>query len=303
MNTATRLAHYEYAILCAKQEELAAVVGVMRNIKEFELKTGDRPFEVIFEAKTDRGTKRIILKTCGSMGHTSAAISTASIIADHSPVCIFFVGTAASVNPSKIQLGDVVIPRKTIYRMYEKISQKGQSDYETRVERGKTQEYFLGDSMLIGDAKTVELSRDMQAVLATVDLADTNLLSGTLGSIFVGGSETNLRLSKVHLDEDVITCGMVVDSLSYRDFLNDIALDVARKAAVIDMESYGFYFAIASAKMTPLGSSTDGVMIRGISDYAGRKQQTEVRPEDWKKVSVENAAIIVARIISSVYGI
>lgn len=279
------------------------MVAALRKLPEFELKSGDRNFEVIFEAKTDRGKKRIILKTCGSMGHTSAAISTASIISDHAPICVFFVGTAASVNPAKIQLGDVVIPRKTIYRMYEKVSQAGQDDYDVRARRGKTAECFLGDSMLIGDAKTVELSPDMQTVLATVDLVGTRLLSGTLGSMSVGGVQTHLRDSKIHLDEDVITCGMVVDSLSYRDFLNDIAFEVARKAAIIDMESFGFYFAIDSAKKSPLGSSTDGVMIRGISDYAGRKQQIEAKPEDWKQVSVQNAATIVAKIISSVIGI
>ena len=51
-----------------------------------------------------------------------------------------------------------------------------------------------------------------------------------------------------------------------------------------------------------MGSDTEGVMIRGVSDYAGRKQQTETKPDDWKSVCVANAAIVAAQIIKDMYA-
>jgi nucleoside phosphorylase len=90
---------------------------------------------------------------------------------------------------------------------------------------------------------------------------------------------------------------MVVDSVSYREFLTGRGLGHARKAEVIDMESFGFFKVLEALSKTGVGHSTQGIMIRGISDYAGRKQQSEQLPAGWKESAVRNAAHAAADLI------
>ncbi len=106
--------------------------------------------------------------------------------------------------------------------------------------------------------------------------------------------------SKIVLDDDIISCGMVVDSISYRNFLKKTAESFTRKVTAIDMESLGFYEALAETKTAAYGSRAEGVMIRGISDYAGRKSEKEARPEDWKAASSKNAAVVFISVLCQI---
>ncbi|KTE45040.1 hypothetical protein ATE62_02950 [Sphingopyxis sp. HIX] len=90
---------------------------------------------------------------------------------------------------------------------------------------------------------------------------------------------------------------MVIDSVSYRDFIADLMDIVMRKVHAIDMESFGFFKSIDAVQRTPVGAASQGLMIRGISDYAGRKDETEARPDDWRGIAVKNAAIVAAQVI------
>ncbi|MBL3552570.1 phosphorylase family protein [Rhodovulum sulfidophilum] len=291
--------HYDLAVLCAKCDELEQLQAVFR--KEFTKVSGDRLVDQIYKFDTPNGTKRLIVMTCGEMGHTSAAVQTGRLIIQHHPKVIFFVGTAASLCPNEVQLGDVLVPRKAVYRMYDKISEKGQSDYERRMNGMGSKEQFFGENVLCADTATTQISPDMLGALSGVRLDERALKSGETKEIELEGRRIQLRAPKIFKDEDIFSCGMVVDSLSYREFISGIAKEEFRKLKIIDMESFGFYSAIDHAKKSGVGSDTEGVMIRGVSDYAGRKQQTETRPEDWKSVCVTNAAIVAAQIIKDIY--
>lgn len=118
----------------------------------------------------------------------------------------------------------------------------------------------------------------------------------------MGGQSIALRQPKVLDDLDIFSCGMVVDSVSYRTFLTDLADQTMRKAAIIDMESYGFFGAISATKATGVGTVCEGIMVRGVSDYAGRKQQTEQIPGNWKALAVKNAATVAAELVKQIAG-
>ncbi|MBS0626026.1 MAG: hypothetical protein JSS32_08255 [Verrucomicrobia bacterium] len=86
---------------------------------------------------------------------------------------------------------------------------------------------------------------------------------------------------------------MVVNSEAYRTFL---AKQSPRKGLVIDMESFGF-FKVIDDLLRQSDSVSQGIMIRGISDYAGRKETTELGKTAWKTVAVRNAAKVAASAI------
>lgn len=291
--------HYDLAVLCAKSEELAQLQTVFRE--EFTRKSGERVVDQIYKFDTPSGPKELIAMTCGEMGHTAAAIQTARLIVQHQPKVIFFVGTAASLSPTEVQLGDVLVPRKAVHRMYDKISEKGQKDFESRMNGEGPKEVFLEDNILCADTVVSQVSPDMLGALSGVQLDPKELKRGETTEIRLEDQTIELRDPKILQDEDVFSCGMVVDSLSYRKFINGIADSNYRKLKIIDMESHGFYSAIDHAKKSGVGSDTEGLMIRGVSDYAGRKQQTEDKPGDWKSVCVANAAIVTAQIIKDLY--
>ncbi|WP_323767927.1 hypothetical protein [Antarctobacter sp.] len=292
--------HYDLAVLCAKYEELEQLQAVFRE--EFTKVSGDRLVDQIYKFNTPNGTKKLIVMNCGDMGHTAAAVQTGRLIIQHQPKVIFFVGTAASLSPIEVQLGDVLVPRKAVYRMYDKISEKGQRDFDRRMNGEGSKEQFFGENVLCADTTTTQISPDMLGALAGVRLDEKALKSGETKEIELEGQKIQLRAPKILKDEDVFSCGMVVDSLSYRKFISEFADDAYRKLKIIDMESFGFYTAIDHAKKSGVGSDTEGVMIRGVSDYAGRKQQTETKPDDWKSVCVANAAIVAAQIIKDIYA-
>jgi hypothetical protein len=63
------------------------------------------------------------------------------------------------------------------------------------------------------------------------------------------------------------------------------------------MESFGFFRAIEASRDMEVKFNCSGLMIRGISDYAGRKYDTESRPDGWKDKAVRNAAIVTGALM------
>jgi nucleoside phosphorylase len=232
------------------------------------------------------------------MGHLAAAVRTAQIIQQSAPRVILFVGTAASLKPERVQIGDVVIPKLAVSRYYDKVSERGQADYQARAAEAGFKEYLFGtDNALVADLRTSGPSDEALGMIAHLQIDKVRLDGGDSGEISLGGHAIKLRKPKVHDDVDILSCGMVVDSVSYRDFLSSIVRQNARKAHVIDMESYGFFNVLEALRRSGVGHPTHGIMIRGISDYAGRKQQSEQLPNGWKECSVRNAAAAAADLV------
>lgn len=290
--------HHEFAIICAKPEELRQVVAVLNDAKVEKVR-GVHLADHVYRIPSKDGTQsfRLIVTTCNAMGHMTAAIRTAQIVLAHQPHIVMFVGTAASLRPEEIQLGDVVVPRKAVNRFYEKITESGQKDFDTRTKRPEFKELFFGKNALVADTSHEVCSEMALGAMANLDPKTLKLDGGNKGKVVVGDIEYELRDPKLIEDVDIFSCGMVVDSLSYRNFLNDIADENTRKIGVIDMESHGFFAALKALKGTGPGTVAEGLMIRGISDYAGRKQQLEGIPTDWKNLSVRNAAVVAHSLI------
>lgn len=292
----------DICVICAKVEEMRQVVNVFD--KKFKRRSGSDIIEIVYEVGVEKSvggsynrSLKVKVVTCSAMGNMAAAVRTAQMVAFHQPALIFFVGTAASLKPEKIQVGDVVVPRRAVRRIYEKISERGQKDYESRRNLKNFKEYFFSNNALISDTITVDCSESALGVVAATQLEKPELVCGETCELEIGGMQFRTRRPQVIDDVDIFSCGMVVDSVSYRDFLNALADQHMRKVGIIDMESFGFFKAIEATRLNGAGSVCEGVMVRGISDYAGRKEQSEKMPQDWKKTSVINAAIVTAFII------
>ncbi|WP_336485774.1 hypothetical protein [Methylobacterium nigriterrae] len=288
------LRHNKFCLLCAKTEELRQVIKIFDE--KFDRVRGHLYTDHVYRLSEDA---TIRVATCSAMGHMSAAVRTGQLITLSQPAIMIFLGTAASLKPHEVQIGDVVIPRKAISRVYEKISEAGQRDFEERAAAGDFQEFILQSNALISDLATVDCSEDALTVIAALEIDGIALERGSGEAIALGGKSYALRQPKVHDDIDIFSCGMVVDSISYREFITTNTHRNLRKAAIIDMESYGFFKAIDATRGSGVGSSCSGLMIRGISDYAGRKAETEGRPEGWKK-AVRNAAIVAAALLQRI---
>ncbi len=288
----------QHVILCAKPDELRQVKKVLSE-RGYEptLAEPSQESQQVYSLPSGSGSKTsLLVTTCVGMGHLSAALAVMGIVTRRSPRTIIFVGTAASLNPEMVQLGDVVVPNAAISRSYEKILEKGQPDYDKLIEKGGTIEQFFGDNILIAQLKIKEPHIDSLVRQSDIDI-DRLLECGEMGTFVLGGKGFELRQPRILTDVDILSCGMVVNSLSYRDFLHDFAMVNSRKAEVIDMESYGFLAALEALKLVGVGHNCDGLVIRGISDYAGRKADTEKRPAKWKDVAVRNAARVAVELL------
>ncbi|WP_088622923.1 hypothetical protein [Oceanicola sp. 22II-s10i] len=294
---------FDMALMCAKVEELAVVQSVFRERFE-RISDADNPYSQIYRVEGRTGEKRLLLRTAGQMGHMAASALAGSIISAHQPSVMLLVGTAASLDPKKVQLGDVVVPRKAVFRLYDKVSEEGQQDYQVRVNEHASEELFLRNNVLCAELETQLISpRILEAVAGvTFDDVISRLRKGHPESVSLSSEAEviSLRDPKLHLDEDIFSCGMVVDSVSYRNFINRLTAAVSRKSTVIDMETFGFFSAISASSLYGVGSSCSGIAIRGISDYAGRKSQTELLPSDWKSMSMTNAALVAAEVIAQI---
>ena len=285
-------AHCEFCIICAKPGELTQLISVFDA--KFKRIRGNNLSDRVYKVGSDM---KVRVTTCSSMGNTSAAIRTAQMITTSQPAIMIFLGTAASLKPDEVQIGDVVIPRKAVSRIYEKISEHGQRDYNDRADHGNFREFFFEKNALISELSTIECSEAALTAVAGLNDASVHLEEGQSGSIKLAEREISLRKPKIHDDIEIFSCGMVIDSITYREFITKSMDQNLRKVAIVDMESYGFFKSIDATSKSGVGTGCSGVMIRGISDYAGRKSQTEARPEGWKEKSVRNAAIVAAALI------
>ncbi|MEJ0051708.1 MAG: hypothetical protein WDN02_10990 [Methylovirgula sp.] len=287
---------FDVCVICAKSEEARSVIGTFRKTSGFELIPGRENGFIV------AGSLTVKVTTCIDMGHMSAAVRVAQVITESNPEIIIFVGTAASLKPSQIQLGDVVIPKKAVIRRYDKISEKGQPDYDERKQDSAFKEFFFEETALISELSTISYAVEASDLIAALEIDNIALESEVGTTMTLGDEELEFRAAKIHDDVDIFSCGMVIDSIAYRRFITTNAHNNLRKAAIVDMESHGFFTAIQSIPKSSINGSESnrchGIMIRGISDYAGRKSQTELRPVKWKDRAVKNAAVVTAALLS-----
>lgn len=246
----------------------------------------------VFQLGKRQGKAITLFSTaCSAMGNVHAATKTAQVIATHFPSTVFFVGTTGSLRPDQLRLGDVIIPSSAFYRIYDKIVESGEADYNNHADKD-FKEHFFETCALLPMMRTQDLERARALRTVNFPALEASLNDGLLPSAPEGQLA---RKPKIVDDLLIATCGMLVNSETYRKFFTS---KVDRKVAAIDMESYGFFRVLAELQRA--GSSIEGIMVRGVSDYAGKKEAAERGTTDWKQIANENAAIVVVEIIESI---
>lgn len=288
--------HIPYCIITATPDEMSDILPIIRE--EFPDKPEkSRPGIFVKIINTDAGSHSITLlltQTTG-MGNIHAAIKTAQVISEYQPSLILFVGTAASMRPEKLHVGDVVIPRAAHLHIYDKIVEEGQDEYRICEGDANFEEFFLGKNALLHSTSAQNLDELCAPLIACID-GSASLETGRSDETAVAAPQTS-RIPKIERDSEIITCGMVVNSKKFKDLIFDRA---GRKAYAIDMESFGFFQAIADLKGRPTNEDANpviGIMVRGISDYAADKELTENQPAGWKRIATRNAGRIACQLI------
>lgn len=284
---------YTFCITTAKSDELTHFIPVFQSYFG-----GGRPlhggtlFRYLKPGSKPRDTTTIFLTTCGGMGNILSASRSAEIATAFAPTYFIFSGTAGSLSPDTVRLGDVVIPMSVVSRHYQRICEKGERDYVARVIPGY-EELFFKDSALIADVGTRDLPRQSHSAIGRLDKVGLSqkVAAGCANVPLPQSQAANARAAKVVDDINVMTCGLLINSDPYRDF---VLLKCPLKTAAVDMESFGFMRAHDSA--VGLGTPFTPVIIRGISDYAG-KRTTLARDPRWGEIANKNAAMVAAEFI------
>jgi nucleoside phosphorylase len=282
-------AKYEVIILCATTNEQKFVTEhfdkVFSRIKHFE--------PVYQTAPNLNSTANLLVMNCGEMGNISAASMTGHILGSYKPNLVIFVGTAGSLDPTKYNIGDVVVPELGAQTLsYNKIV-----DFEDEKFKAFRDRKLIADIWPHGidgteyafrhdDAKgNIALSRRSRDIISK---ARENIDAAPELGTLLESHDLNQN-PKIHYDVQVFSWEKVVASDRYRKKLN---IQFA-KAAIVDMESYGFLHA---GRQYQESSTVRAIIVRGISDLCGQKS-TKFRDD----YAVKNASIVAAEIVKRGY--
>lgn len=284
----------DVCIICARVSESSTARAIFGN--EFQLvRENDELQEALYSYQVGSGKHRrnieIRFMICSDMGNMAAAQATTEAIYRFQKChYFFFVGTAGSLNPPMVRLGDVFIPEFVEARFGVKIVARGEKDYEKHKKTNDFVELFADkeSTAYITKSRLWGLNKTSQNTLADIDFESIKLNFRRPELPSLPENYPAARPPTIVLDDCAATCDMIVNSESYTQFLRET---LEREANIIDMESYGFFDAIRKADRNPCG-----LVVRGISDYAGRKTAVD-RHTSWKAIAVEHAARTVALMI------
>jgi nucleoside phosphorylase len=281
-------------VLTAKAEELRDVKVIFDAAFKRLDRGGDAEKQTVYliPGRPRSPERRLLATTCDAMGSLHAAVRTAQLVGRYTPSLMLFVGTAASLRPGKVRLGDVIVPETAWMRIYDKIVEAPQQAYQDAVARQNFRERFFNDHVLLATSFSEDLSQAARDYVSDVDFSAVEATLDDADLPAPWASELK-RKPRVIDDTGIANCGMVVNSETYRDFLLETA---DRKIDAIDMESYGFFKALRDLNRT----ATAGLMIRGISDYAGRKEGVELGPTKWKQIANKNAARVALAMVRGI---
>lgn len=300
-NWKTRVITNQYCIICAKMDELHDVISVLDEEFPDRPRNSGSDSVVRIIQKEDEGPPTTVYATCTpQMGNVHSAVKTAQVIINYEPQLVFFVGTAASMAPSKIRLGDVVIPNRAHYHFYEKIVEEGQPEYADKLSDKHFQEFFMDNNALLYNTDISIINGSAATTVSRLNNNKIKLEDAELPENWAAMLKQQ-RGPKIENDVEIVSCGMVVNSGKFKDILGE---RTGRKAQTIDMESFGFFQAVQDlrdSEHVTERSLASGIMVRGISDYAREKDDTEGVSGQWKRVATRNAARVTCELIRSHY--
>ena len=265
--------------------------------------------------KSARGTVNVIVHTLPAMGNIEAALLAGAGIAQANPELVILVGLAGSMNPSEVQLGDVVISNQAKLYSSDKVKALSPpSGPETRHYRFNDERSNGGDEIVIDRRDALMSKSFLRYERRYVESKQTDQLISELQLKLRPGAKSLLRVNpdfvpsayrtgyisrgsiKIHSGW-ILASQHVVDSAEYRDYLNeknkDQKLDVHRQTGeqgrcqwtngellAVDMESYGLLRAVELLRTThaKYGGAPNlhgAIVVRGISDLSEEKAESD----------------------------
>ena len=221
--------------------------------------------------------KTNIVVTCiGAASNLDSAIITLSMLYRYSPRYIFLYGIAGGMQVKKYDRGGVVIGSDIVFRKISKVVDEERYQFEM--------------PPVETTARGQIMAREFMA----------NIIRGK-PQIRPGRGKSPFKVCH----EKIFCWDLVLDSEKVRDQLVET---VDRQLSVVEMEAAGFFKAIHHYRkyfiekpfMITKNGSVDGLVIRGISDYAAKKLDSDAEKMPWRDIAADNAAYILMQIIGSI---
>ncbi len=205
---------------------------------------------------------RILGATANAMGMTQMAVLTMRTVQDYQPSLVILIGIAAALDPATFNLGDVVLFETT---------EDWDLGKHTRDEDGKP--VFERQQDSIGPHGNA-VARMIQSIPG-----DTKILGDMRERAMVfRGDDASDHIKELKIQGVRSSCvNYVVDDA---EKVKKIRAASGRYVEVLEMEAGGFYKAMKELEMP-------GLVIKGISDYAAKKDSSSDR-----KLAAFNAASV-----------
>ncbi len=247
---------------------------------------------------------KVVFGACGNMGNVSSAARTAYYSALHTPSLIIFAGIAGSLDPSKMRLGDVMVPRKIDVLYFDKIEELTMEKRTEFLEKEDIPEVIIHAGWCKLRPKRPQLDFDSRDAVELFKQLQPRSISERLETLELPSTFRDHgiyldRAAKFVKEDTIFSWEKVFNSLKFRDYAVRFN-HMDQQSVAVDMESFGFASVVNSLK--ELDGAPCGIVVRSISDYVGFKHITDKdERHDWRDLALKNAALTVLWIIQNAY--
>ena len=276
-------------------DELVQAV-VLTVIDDLELPTLLRQFDARCNTrrpKSVRGTYHYVLprvngkqlevkvRCIGQAGNQFSGMETIDMLHRFEPRFIFLYGIAGALPRGDVSLGDVVVARQVDTLCFDKVT-------DTADEPKFHQKEVI-----------VQVTHGIQDYIRDF-LIDYNLPSRK-DREYERAIKLNTRLPRVHHGV-LFSWDLVLSSSIYCKEL----LARNRHRIAVEMELAGFYGAIGyfqqqCERYNKRDARVDGLVVRGLSDYANNKEKSDADSSvDWRSIAAENAAVVLLDVMQGI---
>ena len=234
---------------------------------------------------------------CSEMGNLAAAINCAYAICRYRPSLIIFSGIAGALDTKKLRIGDVILPRSITTREFQKLK-TGPAAYSTLSETEKMETLEFANAKLSTDTRTIDVSERARRLLSNIppEQLEAQLLKNQMPESWGATYGVPMRSPHIVQEEAAFSWSKVLSNGPYVKFLKE---HIGGAWTSVEMESYGFLRAVE--KIRPIYSS-DGIVVRSISDFAQHKELSDSDPQ-WRELALRNMAIATRYIIQSSFSL
>ncbi len=247
------------------------------------------------------GRVEVTVRTLEGMGPVEACIAASQSITEFSPTIAMMVGIAGSLCEDTANMGDVVVSTRSKLYAPDKIQ-----ELDDRYIIGSLDNVISG--RVVVDARDKHFNDSFMRYRR--DYIDAKGLQADVAAFIERRNSWGFKL----INACILGTDHVVDSVEYRDYLNDKdkdpRLDVHKQTGemhrvrhvvdpvvAVDMESYGFFRAVQAIGPACLGNRA--VVFRGISDLCAGKKGFDGDKNQYRRRALHNAADVALSFIES----